>query len=217
MSSSELEFVTFESTEYQLGWRFDDVVSAAAMDGINSFFDGGNFREVLFSPKRTIALPSFSIARTTLGWETLRDREDDELDDVATPDEFCQWLEVDLNKRGWRLPTEDEFEAACGHSLFPWGDQIPEGHPSGDSFAYSPVKSTRGLVYNSNTYQVELTRTQLKLGDGGESVCGGYPWPVPWLSLCPAYRVQPEVVNESFFDMLDDAQFRPVLLQPDAG
>jgi len=74
------------------------------------------------------------------------------------------------------------------------------------------VPNERGLFLNADTYSVEITRTALKLGDGGESVCGGYEWPIPWLSFCPAYRVPSCLLNDNLFEYLETARVRPVLM-----
>jgi len=213
-SAHQLEFVTVEHATCNLGWRFDDALPPDVMDTLASFTNDADFRTLFFSPSRTVEVPRFAIATTTISWEDLCQRDDEELDEIDSLDKFCQRLESDLRQFGWRLPLEDEFELACGGELFPWGNEMPEGIPYGDMTAFTGHKTPneRGLYLNSNTYRVELAHNQLKLGDGGESVCGGYPWPIPWLSFCPAYRISADVLEECLFEMLEDAQVRPVLL-----
>ena len=53
-------------------------------------------------------------------------------------------------------------------------------------------------------------RCALKLGDGGEAVCGSYPWPVAWLSLSPSYRLAGDEVDDLLTEFLEEAIVRPV-------
>jgi serine/threonine protein kinase/formylglycine-generating enzyme required for sulfatase activity len=47
--------------------------------------------------------------------------------------DFCAWLSGKTGKE-WRLPTEREWEAAQGDTLYPWGDDYP---PSSDAGNYA--------------------------------------------------------------------------------
>ena len=89
------------------------------------------------------------------------------------------------------LPTEDEHEAAFGEAMFFWGNEVPKGRPLRDktSFVGHQEQTGRGLLPLGDPYHTELTWTALKHGDGGEALCGHYPWPIPWFSFCPSFRL----------------------------
>jgi formylglycine-generating enzyme required for sulfatase activity len=38
--------------------------------------------------------------------------------------QFCEWLSAKTGKE-WRLPTDAEWDAAAGTSMYPWGDYFP--------------------------------------------------------------------------------------------
>lgn len=59
-------------------------------------------------------------------------------------------------------------------------------------------------------YCVEIAETAFKLGDGGEAVCGSYPWPIVWLSFCPSYRLVGGATEDLLSEFLEEAQVRPV-------
>lgn len=96
--------------------------------------------------------------------------------------------------------------------MFPWGDQIPDGVPYGDetSFTAHLAPNQYGLALNANSYCVEIAETAFKLGDGGEAVCGSYPWPIVWLSFCPSYRLVEGATEDLLSEFLEEAQVRPV-------
>jgi len=208
---NKMKFVNFDSSECELGWRFNDTLKANELDEIKAFYRDC-FND-FFSPIRTVKVRSFSIAKTTFSWENLFDWEDEELDEVETIEDFCLKINQGLKQYNWRLPTEDEFELACGGHLFSWGNSIPDGIPYGKKTSFSKYKEPNsfGLILNSDTYKSELVDGFLKLGDGGEAVCGGYEWPISWLSLSPSYRYTR--IEECFFECLEDAQIRPVLIE----
>ena len=130
-----MKFVNFDSSECELGWRFNDTLKANELDEIKAFYRDC-FNEI-FSPIRTVKVSSFSIAKTTFSWENLFDWEDEELDEVQTIEDFCLKINQGLKQYNWRLPTEDEFELACGGHLFSWGNSIPDGIPYGKETSFS--------------------------------------------------------------------------------
>ena len=96
--------------------------------------------------------------------------------------------------------------------MFHWGDDIPDGFPHGSdtSFRRHLATNARGLVLNSDPYRIEIARAAFKLGDGGESICGGYPWPIAWLALSPSFRLVGDAVEELLAEFLEEARLRPV-------
>ncbi len=207
-----MEFVEFPSGVFEIGWRHDDALTAEARSGIEAFMPWTSVLE-RFSAARQVELSAFAMATTTLSAEELLEDLDDD-DDLLSIAELCDALDQRLADRGLRVPTEDEVEVACGGGLFPWGERLPDGIPWGDQTTFREHKeaNSHGLQLNSNPYVVEITRAAFKLGDGGEAICGGYPWPVPWLSFCPAYRLVGEQAEDLLYEFLEDARVRPVRL-----
>jgi hypothetical protein len=165
-----------------------------------------------FSPARSVTLGAFDVGCEAVGLETL-------LGDVyalegGTLREVCDVLDERLAARGWRLPTEDELEAACGGGLFAWGATVPDGEPYGSSTSFKRhhAANERGLVLNANPYTPELAREAFLLGDGGSALCGGEPWPIAWLTLSPSFRLREPDVEECLFETLGCARVRPVRL-----
>jgi len=210
----QLTFKKIKQNTHHLGWRYNDTFPPEAIKTIQDFAHDEDFRTLFFSPKRTVTLDAFSIAKTTVTWEDLVEWETDAFYEAETLEAFCDLLDQRLRTFGWRLPTEDEFEAACGGSLFVWGDEIPDGEPSGSGTEFTKHKmpTESGLLLNADTYNIELVRHQIKLGDGGEAICGGYPYPIAWLALSPKHRIPKEMYGEAFIEYLEDAGIRPVLL-----
>lgn len=104
---------------------------------------------------------------------------------------------------GFRFPTSDEWEYACGcgePTLFRWGDHAPcDRYPLGK--IKSPVgefgadwnlhlkPNSLGISIASNPYHCELTAEMgvTRGGDGGFKLCGGSGFFVGWLTLATAY------------------------------
>jgi hypothetical protein len=204
-----LTFSTIPAGKYVLGWRFDDAFDVQARKGIEEFvaFDELKTR---FSPERRVALPAFEIARVALPLDTLLgDPYDIEADTIS---ELCDAIDAALAPFDLRLPSEDELEAAAGGALFHWGLQIPDGIPYENETSFRGHRQDNGfsLRLNHDPYRVEIARNVLKFGDGGEAICGGYPWPIAWLALSPAYRLQDADVSECFPETLEAAWVRVV-------
>lgn len=206
------EFIEVNAEKVELGWRYDRLLPAEAMEVMSEFWPAEEDLAMFFSPQRTVSLAPFKIATRAVPWEKLFDC--DEILGCSSYREACQLIEAKLAKHGWRLPTEDEFEAAAGGELFAWGKEIPEGIPYGKrtSFSKHQVPTANGLFLNDNPYQVELVSTVFKMGDGGVSICGGYAWPIAWLTLAPSYRVPEEMIDGCWPEYLEEALVRPVLL-----
>jgi hypothetical protein len=187
---------------YPLGWHH--TLSADAEAGLEAFLPRDVYARA-FSPARHVTLPAFEIQTEPMSVESLLEQVDSAvLDGIDTLDQLCDALDDVLSETGWRLPTEDELEAALGGGLFCWGDALPSGTPyQPEGFELHRQVSARGLVVPHDTYAVELTRSALKMGDGGSAVCGAYPWPVAWLTLSPSARV-PEDLLDDLFVWLED-------------
>lgn len=211
---ASLRFVDVPAGSHALGFRWRDTLPDDARRGLEAFLPWDELM-TRFSPARTVELPAFSIATTTVSAEALLAHLDDDDDDhLLSLDDLCAALDHSLAAHQLRLPSEDELEAACGGTLFPWGDQVPDGIPWGDETTFTGHRSTNtlGLQLNDNPYRVEIARAAFKLGDGGEAVCGDYPWPVGWLSFCPSYRLVGDSVEDLLSEFLEEARVRPVRL-----
>jgi hypothetical protein len=214
---NDLEFITIPSGAYQLGWRFADRLTAAMVAEINDFYPFDLFLQN-FSPPRDIHLPTFAIAKTTISIEDLLGSAY-KLENIATIEELCNAIDALLAPVGMRLPTEDELEAACGGGLFAWGMEIPDGIPYNDltTFTQHQEPNQSGLLLNSDPYESEIVRNVLKLGDGGVSICGGYPRPIAWLSLSPSWFLDDEYLEGCFPEFMECTSVRPVIISPAAG
>jgi hypothetical protein len=167
-----------------------------------------------FSGNRTVTVSPFRISVDPIRLHDLIQFDRDGFEKADTLGSICDIVDSILSQWGQRLPNEDEWEIALGPHLFPWGEIIPDGIPYNNETPFTGHlhPSTKGLNYNSSTYVVELCRTALKLGDGGAAVCGGYPWPVAWLSLACAHRLTDNDIDGCFFEFMEDAEVRAVLL-----
>jgi formylglycine-generating enzyme required for sulfatase activity len=116
-----------------------------------------------------------------------------------------QGLSAELARNGFRFPTPDEWEYACGAgaaTLFRWGDHAPCDRYPIDSRPPKKLSSgfpadwdlhTRpnalGVRIAFDPYHMELT-TDPKIvrgGDGGGNICGGAGFFVGWPTLATAY------------------------------
>lgn len=206
-----VDFVRIDAGEHELGWRFSQRLPSSARAAIERSVPMGDF-VTRFSAYRRVRLPTFDIASSAA--LTVEGLLGDvyELDGIETLLDACDACDAALLHQGLRLPTEDELEAAFAGQVFPWGDTVPDGLPytGQTSFAAHKERTGRGLWPLGDTYHPELTRTALKLGDGGEAVCGGYPWPIAWFSLCPSFRLAGDSVDELLFEFLETTHVRPV-------
>ncbi len=219
MSTSEntrldqLAYCEIPAGEHTLGWRTpsDPVVTA-----VSSELPLAEFRKQ-FSPSRSVSLKPFQIATTPIAVEYLITQDDlaerfEQNQKQETVDNLCDAIDEILMQDRLRLPTEDEFEAACGDGMFFWGETVPDGvpHLNETDFRGHREANQYGLVLSADPYLSELTRSALKLGDGGASLCGGAPWPFAWMTLASSWRVDDEFVRECFYEFLETTLVRPV-------
>jgi hypothetical protein len=119
------------------------------------------------------------------------------------------WIHADLAQKlaaeGYRFPTSDEWEYACGagaHTLFRWGDHVPCDWPWLDSerrYGDSPggfpygwdltgEPNAFGIIIGLNSYKNELVTESgmMRGGDGGYSCCGGAADFITWMRYSTA-------------------------------
>jgi hypothetical protein len=208
-----LAFIDLSPEIVVLGWRFDDVIPEDVVRAIEAYL-GPDFRSALFSPQRTQAIKPFSLAVEAVHWAELVDNVPF-VEEASSLNEICSRINAELQSKGLRLPTEDEFEAAIGGSLFAWGDFIPEGIPyrGRNTVTMHQQLTATGLRFNHDTYSNELVDGYFKMGDGGVSLCGGEPWPMPWLCLSPSFRVPLEMCLDCLPEFLETTVLRPVRIE----
>lgn len=208
--NGSMKTLQIPGARHVLGWRH--TLSDAAWAGIDAFLPRATYMEA-FSPAREVVLDAFEMRTEPVDVEALlEDVDDATLDGIETVEALCDVVDGLLRPTGWRLPTEDELEAALGGGLFAWGDHLPEGSPyAAGAFELHQRPTPSGLSMPSDTYQVELVRAAFKMSDGGSAVCGGYPWPVAWLTLSPCARV-PDELLEDLFVWLENATIHPIRL-----
>lgn len=210
-----MEFASIPSGSYELGWRYSHLVTDDMAEGL-AWIGWSEGRSPRLSESRTATLSQFDIATHATPISELIGNPYEIDESVASLSDLCNLVDDLLRNDGLRLPTEDELEAACGGgSLFPWGNDIPDGIPYGSQTTFTHHESPlpTGLVLLSNPYNVELVRCAMKLGDGGEAICGGYPWPAAWLALSPSFRMLDDDVEPAFHELLEETYIRPVRLR----
>lgn len=208
-----MSFISILGGTFELGWHH--ALAEDAMSSVESFVSWDEFAARRLSKRRTVELPAFEISETCLKLESLMELQPQLFNVAETFKDYCGAVDKALEQFGTRLPTEDELETAMGCRLFPWGDELPVGIPYGKetSFRGHLKPSITGLVYNGDTYKTELTHSALKLGDGGEAVCGGYPWPMAWLTFSPAYRIDSaELCDDVLYEFMRETEIRQVRL-----
>jgi hypothetical protein len=98
-----------------------------------------------------------------------------------------------LARDGFRLPTSDEWEYACGagtRTLFRWGDDCPcDRYPTDASWDLHLRPNAFGLQIAQNPYHWEVVAEKgtCRGGDGGNAMCGGAGFFLGWLPLATSY------------------------------
>jgi hypothetical protein len=210
---NDLEFITIPAGRHELGWRFSAQITPEVLEQIANFQPLDEFLQQ-FSPKREVHLPAFRIAKTTIGVEALLGNVY-ELEHLTTLAEYCDALDAVLAPAGMRLPTEDELEVACGGALFSWGMEIPDGVPydKQTTFTQHKVPNQYGLLLDNDPYGPEIVRQVLKLGNGGESLCGAYPWPIAWLTLASSWFVDDDRLQGYLPEFMEWTSVRPIRIE----
>jgi len=205
-----MSFVKIPGGAYDLGWQPENLPSDV-LHALREFVDL-NELSARYSPRRTVKMTSFSISADCIKLRSLMEGAEEELESVSDIQSLCDVVEKLLLVQGLRLASEDEWEVAFGGSLFPWGARVPDGASYGSQTQFSghlhPTKL--GLSFNPSTYAVELSKGAFKLGDGGEAVCGSYPWPLTWMPLCISHRMVSSNVDGCLREFIEDAEVRLV-------
>lgn len=179
--------------EAQASW--DDSVTELGMPAFATYLS-----EVL-QPMRQVTVAPVLIEITARAIDAAIGEPDDD-DDRYTHERVVAALAAD----GFRLLTADEWEHACSggtRTLWRWGDTCPvECEPYGQvPFEELRRANAFGLEIAQNPYDWEYIDDpdEMRGGDGGEALCGGYGTVVAWLSLASSYR-WPMFDEDSYLD-----------------
>jgi formylglycine-generating enzyme required for sulfatase activity len=107
---------------------------------------------------------------------------------------------AELAHSGFRLPSSDEWEYACGagtRTLFRWGDDCPlrrlpmldyEDEPD-STWDLHDRPNAFGLRFSGNPYDWEICDEPglMRGGDGGAAICGGEGTVAAWTALATAF------------------------------
>jgi hypothetical protein len=179
---AELPPFLIETNAREFGWESVDT-------------DDAEVRDIL----REYGKKSRGTVEISRGGATIRVRWDQNGAKVAERSVSCTHAELAsrLAAAGFRFPTSDEWEYACGGgapTLFRWGDHVPcDRYPTDKGFTSDwnchREPNAFGLSIASDPYKYELVSEigVTRGGDGGGMICGGIGFFVGWLTLATAY------------------------------
>lgn len=153
------------------------------------------YLEEILTPPRTVSISAF-LLETQLKRLTKKEIKYATKKDAATSTEHSR-VKAQLASEGFRLPTSDEWEYACGAgatTLYRWGDQRPlDRGPSEDKDGLHAQPNAFGLTIANDPWNWEPVDEPgiMRGGDGGGMSCGGgIPYMLHWLMLATAYFEQ---------------------------
>jgi hypothetical protein len=110
---------------------------------------------------------------------------------------FLNWTHADLAERlaiaGFRFPTSDEWEYACGAgapTLFKWGDHVPREwwtYPYDWDLYLQPNPFGISIATDCAKFELVAEIGTTRGGDGGDSGHGGAGAFITWLRYATAY------------------------------
>jgi hypothetical protein len=161
-------------------------------------------------PRRTVTVAPFLIETTTQpAMDHVLDEDDDDME---------AHVRSALASDGWRLPTNDEWEAAAragSDTLFGWGDEWPDGAPWGNETKWNRHREPNalGLRFGDNPYQPEIVDEVewLRHGDGGSALCGGRPAPEAWYTFAHAFQYPRTLWEDVVVETYEEARIRRAL------
>lgn len=176
-------------------------------DELGQSFDG--MLRMYLGPRRTANLAPFLIETTSQPASSFI---------VDAGEDVELHMRSVLLSDGWRLATNDEWEAAAragNPAMFSWGDEWPDGSPYGTETHWKKHRdpNPHGIVYGIDPYQPELVHETawLRHGDGGVAVCGGRPSPEAWYSFAHAFQYPRTLWEDLVAETYESARVRRVL------
>ncbi len=162
------------------------------------------YLEEILTPPRTVSLSAFLLETQLKRLEEKKKIKRGTKKDAATSTEHSR-VKAQLASQGFRLPTSDEWEYACGAgatTLYRWGDQRPLNRgPSEDKDGQHAQPNAFGLSIANHPRNWEPVDEPgiMRGGDGGGISCGGgIPFMIEWLVLATAYFDQDHYHRQIF-------------------
>lgn len=165
-----------------------------------------DYLDELLTPSRTVSLSPFLLeAQARIPG---RKQVQDDPPAYVEPAVRHSQIKAELESQGFRLPTSDEWEYACGAgagTLYRWGDHSPLNRsPSADQNWLHAQPNAFGLIIANNPWKWELVEEPgvMRGGDGGGMSCGGdLPYMFEWhlLATSYTYHYQPALEDKPVF------------------